>query len=808
MTGIFAFVLKIVGITADVLTISETLRNKLKASYSFEKVLAKSLNSAYQEEKDKIKDFSPTQFVKFDEKLATDKLLNLDKINIDNNDELINMLIPILSDVIYLDSFEDKNDIRFQEIVKLIAKKSIDKFWILINNYDSLVNEILIENTIETKDGIKDILAIQSEQGDAIVEIKQLLGKISSLSADIGLPTFDADNETATPKSQSFNEDCFINPFALVRAEDFNHNYSKLANLFQSFTEWSSVQSRTNNVFIIGGRGTGKSMILRRMSIQTIISDYHNNNQKAIQLADIKEDYYGIYIKLIRGKFDQYDNNNAIPLNQSNYLAQHELNISILDAFRDSILWLKQKSAIYFHESDLKSLISDLAHLFSESITCETFDDLDNLIKKEQKAIHQYYRNKAFELDGKYDGNATECGHFLTELSKIFRKYFYFNKKEFRLILLIDEYEALAEIQQKAINNIIKNRLPDLTIKLAMRKDSMKTRDTFTSGEPIQEPRDFSTFNIDYESSDNSKYNELLKGICSKRLADSAYNETNIEKYLIDSPNSDLYDEQKISDELNILWASGKRKSDYPNQEFFIKYRNTAIHRVYNKKNSNYPYYGFEQYKFLSNGIISNFLELCKYTFYFALTKEQNLHKNSAINLKIQSHSVYYVSKKLFNQIDGNVPEVGPILKRFLTDLSTIVRTKMLKHPSETECNKIAMLNYNEYRYRYKMLPKVIQKANTWSVLDYHTADETAETKNDTTAKTDEIIINRIYCPHLAMPPRSRWPVRISVDDLEGMLSDKPAKAFKKIINQMLPSDKNSSNVDSNDLFTNDTSRN
>jgi hypothetical protein len=341
-----------------------------------------------------------------------------------------------------------------------------------------------------------------------------------------------------------------------------------------------------------------------------------------------------------------------------------------------------------------------------------------------------------------------------------------------------------------------------------MRKDSIKSRNTFTEGEPIQEPRDFNTFNIDYKKEDE-KYKDLLIGICTKRLKDSLYPIANIEKYLVDNPNEFLDIEAKIKDEIDrLFFSSSNRKSEQPNQEFYTKYRITAIHRIYSSKNSKFPYCGFEQYKYLSFGIISNFLELCKHTFYFALSKEKDLHLNPQINPLIQNHSVYYVSERLFNQIDGNVPEVGPILKVLLTKLGQLIRLKMLKHTTETECNRVSLINYDEHTFRYKLLPKVIKKANTWSVFDFNSSDEAMKTKNEFSPKTDEIIINRIYCPYLEISARSRWTIPINADDLDGLMGDKSSKFFKKISSEILPTTNISKKSIDNELFDNGTDSN
>src|ERR1017187_9037956 len=358
--GILLYVFKMVGIASDVITIENKYQSLLSSHISFEKLLAHSLTLSFQNRKENLKPFAQNGFLaKFNELETIEALKKINNLNIEDTEGLIKILLPIVSEIIYINDFDDKNNPEYLKEVEEILREGIDKFWVLINNYDTLVNEILISNSIESKEGISEIKNVQKVQGIILEEYKTILKEISEKASSVGLPPYNEYTEKDTPKEQSFGEKVFINPFAEVRAEDFNHNYKKLATLFQSFPEWDSVTSRTNNVFIIGGRGTGKSMILRRMSIQTTISDYHNNGNKEIKLSEIKEDYFGIYIKLIRGTFDQYENNNSIPKNQSDFLAQHELNIKIIDAFRDSISWLIKKSVLTFTDFELKALLKD-----------------------------------------------------------------------------------------------------------------------------------------------------------------------------------------------------------------------------------------------------------------------------------------------------------------------------------------------------------------------------------------------------------------------------------------------------------------
>lgn len=75
-------------------------------------------------------------------------------------------------------------------------------------------------------------------------------------------------NPTVIQKESGRSE--FKNPFRIVKAEDFDHNYPLLATLFREPANYDLIRGR-DNLILAGGRGCGKLMILRSLAVPTAV---------------------------------------------------------------------------------------------------------------------------------------------------------------------------------------------------------------------------------------------------------------------------------------------------------------------------------------------------------------------------------------------------------------------------------------------------------------------------------------------------------------------------------------------------------
>src|SRR5262249_23938762 len=257
-----------------------------------------------------------------------------------------------------------------------------------------------------------------------------------------------------------------------------------------------------------------------------------------------------------------------------------------------------------------------------------------------------------------------------------------------------------------------------------------------------------------------------------KRLEDAHYPVTEIRAYLAEQPRSAEIPERSLEEETQRIWRRGQRRSDGLTGEVRTKYAVAATYRYLADRGKRKAFVGFSQYVLLSSGVTSNFIELCKYAFFFALYDQLPLHQSPGIPSYLQTEAAYRVSQRLLSTIDGNVPAVGSILARLVTDLGTILRSRLLHHPSEPEGNRLTINDFGTLCDEDNaLLAKVIDEAVIWSVLHLETEGEAYRPKSAARPPSANVIINRFYCPALGISPRAHWAVKINVAELRGLIT-------------------------------------
>jgi hypothetical protein len=270
------------------------------------------------------------------------------------------------------------------------------------------------------------------------------------------------------------------------------------------------------------------------------------------------------------------------------------------------------------------------------------------------------------------------------------------------------------------------------------------------------------------------EYRDLLVGLSRKRLMAAGYADTDIRSYLSEERLHPEVPDEDIEGVLLSMWQAGRRRSggDTPTNEFKQTYKIAATYRALNAAHKRKSYLGFEQYALLSSGVISSFIELSKYAFYFALADELPLKSTQKIPSYLQTEAAYRVSQRLLGTIDSNVPAVGPDLTRLVTALGSLLRSRLLRHASEPEANRLFIDDFPLLdKPEFTQLEAVLKAGVIWSVL--HVQGEVAafRPRNPSRPPSVEIIINRILSPALGISPRSRWRVTMHLGDLADLIT-------------------------------------
>jgi len=693
------------------------------------------------------------------------------ELNTQRAADLQSELLPVLQAAVSAPTaMYDQSE--FQPIYLSVLNSAVRGMWKKIAVSAPLAHQVLLTQSgtilnhqidLETTlgHGLAEVKNNLHRHGTTIQALAAEIKSLADYSQSVWQQVYDRLLDSAPPPVHTIDQKPYLNPFLLAKAEDFNHNYDKLARLFQDSPEWSSIQRRTENVFIEGGRGTGKSMILRRLTAQASVAARRLQN-RTVTLDDLTEDYFGVYVKLTRGYYEQFQEDEGVQAQTAQLLAQHELNVEIFDAFVETLRWLLRERVLLSLLHHTESLTQDLAALFDHSPAVHSLEELQGVtVRFEQNQILSYYRKRAFREAAEYAGSARPTVSFLRALSQVFRSRL-FPDREVRLFLLIDEFESLLREQQVALNTVMKMRLPDVSFKIAVRRSGRKTSDTFTPGDPIQSPRDYGVVPLDYDVS-CPHYSNLLEGIAVKRLQDAGYpGEKGIKAYLPGRTSSEEVNAADLQLELEALWRSGRRKAAGMDKEFVEKYTTAAVYRTLGRSGKRKEFSGFDQYVTLSSGVVSHFIELCKYAFYFALSDGLRLDQQAAIPFYLQTDAAYAVSQRLLESVEGNVPVVGSALATLVTDLGSVLRARLLKHPSEPEANRIVVVDFDSLsQEENRSLAQVIDAGVVWSVFHLEPVGEAYLPKSGARPPQAELIVNRIYCPALGISARARWRVQI-----------------------------------------------
>ncbi|KDE41403.1 hypothetical protein ADINL_0083 [Nitrincola lacisaponensis] len=408
------------------------------------------------------------------------------------------------------------------------------------------------------------------------------------------------------------------NPFSVETPELMSAE--EIIDLFVPLEESYSLEV-SGHVFLHGHRGSGKSMMFRRLAPDC---------QSLLQSKPVSDlNFFGVYVSIKKTDIDLIDYSVIDNPTAKSIISEHVLVCflisKLLSAIKNHCQLSKSSSDGAIKNFFKKDFLDLLLNSGYEDNFKSNLDDIENeynlldfIIKKVDDLFiyHVRYLRKLLAGLGQHlEYSGPLLGYydfFIPVIEKIKALPFMPNGP---IYILIDDVDNLNIAQTKVLNTWVSYRTTDVvSFKLATQMN-YKTLST-TSGRRIETPHDYKEiyYSNVYTGSKKEKYPDWVREITAKRLQ-SFYkkkfgylDKIDPEKYFpVDKKQQLAIDEIAEKYLTGELETKGFRKADdayrYARPDYIVSLGGSR------KSGSTYKYAGFQQLVHISSGVIRHFLE-------------------------------------------------------------------------------------------------------------------------------------------------------------------------------------------------------
>src|SRR5574341_1462763 len=314
-----------------------------------------------------------------------------------------------------------------------------------------------------------------------------------------------------------------MNPFDYDGA--LNHEKEYIAKTYVEEYSYTRFIRSPRNVFLIGERGSGKSitLIYNSLEVQQLID---NKNSATKTQHSSTPDYIGVYFQCNTPLTQKREHELLKDPYHSSVISEHFLVMSLVEQL---IRTLKQIPDID------KQIEDDLFRKEIEYITGEALPVwkpfLESVMLFAQREIKQAQEFMNNDEDERFYSGALTFSSIALPIIRLMKRMDMLKRVHF--LLMIDDAQNLNEHQQKTLNSWIAYRdRSDFSFKVALADPESYPLQTQTGG-AILEGHDYIAIELEkpFQSSD-TPFGEMAKEIIERRLRLIGMENPNVDKYL------------------------------------------------------------------------------------------------------------------------------------------------------------------------------------------------------------------------------------------------------------------------------------
>lgn len=252
---------------------------------------------------------------------------------------------------------------------------------------------------------------------------------------------------------------------------------------------------------LIGGRGTGKTTVLRGLSYQ---------GQLALEGAQPVKDwpYYGLYYRVNTNRVTAFRGSGLSEDQWSVYFG-HYINLSFCQLLLEFAIWFEEQigESIQLSEREFRKINATLS---TEGITNipELAEEIELLILDFEASVNTITDNPPT--------NVSALGAPLDAIAEALAGSIQISGKQF--FFLIDEFENFEDYQQRVLNTIIKHANSNYTFKIGVRELGWRQRATLNQHEQLTSPADYARISI-AEWLNDDRFPSFATAVIKNRLS-------------------------------------------------------------------------------------------------------------------------------------------------------------------------------------------------------------------------------------------------------------------------------------------------
>ena len=252
---------------------------------------------------------------------------------------------------------------------------------------------------------------------------------------------------------------------------------------------------------LIGGRGTGKTMVLRGLS-------YEGHYALSRSTSPMDWLYFGLYYRVNTNRVTAFAGPETSDDRWTRLFA-HYVNLLLCEKITQFMMWYEGTVG--------RSMALDPSHfrIVCESMHIEHVDSFAALSSQIRMSLVQF-ESQINNIADSEEIRLTTQGVPIDLLCETIGRLPGFQSKQF--YFLIDEYESLSPLQQRVFNTLIKNCGERYSFKIGVRELGWRVHETLNPGEILESPADYARIDIS-ERMDGDRFSQFALEVCNNRLS-------------------------------------------------------------------------------------------------------------------------------------------------------------------------------------------------------------------------------------------------------------------------------------------------